>query len=214
MAEGDRSLSAGELSDIIGNVARTLAADLGPLSPSTPAEDAALSGSDPAGSANDDDFGGALALLSEIGNVDGSDSPLAELWQELDEIRTVTQDAAAKFLACAKKVEAIAERPDLPSEEQEQFERLATDMFEASSFQDLTGQRLTHIGDILRRIEFLVASARGELGDESVAEAVETLSDQVEKTEQRKMEYILRGPQEAGTANIQEEIDKILASFD
>ena len=91
---------------------------------------------------------------------------------------------------------------------------LATDMYEAASFQDLTGQRLTRIGESLRRIEFLVASAKAALGDEGAAAEAEALSETVEKTENRKMEYILHGPEEAGTANTQEEIDKILASFD
>jgi hypothetical protein len=42
-ADGDRTLSAGELADVIGEVARTLTADLGPLSAaSVPESDAPL----------------------------------------------------------------------------------------------------------------------------------------------------------------------------
>jgi hypothetical protein len=36
----------------------------------------------------------------------------------------------------------------------------------------------------------------------------------VEQQDSRKEEHILHGPQDAGIANSQEEIDKILASFD
>ncbi len=208
-AEGDRSLSAGELSDIIGEVARTLTADLGPLGTQTVTVEAPKG--EPSG---DSDSGAALSALTDIGTIDQGQGPLADLWHELDEIRLVTQDAAAKYLACAEDVENIAERPDLEADDQDMFAHMATNMFEAASFQDLTGQRLTRIGEILRQIEFLVASAKADLGDSSAASIVGTLSDDLEKTEHRKVEYILHGPQEAGTGNTQEEIDKILASFD
>jgi chemotaxis protein CheZ len=205
MAEGSRSLSAGELSDIIGEVARTLTADLGSLG--TPSA-AVAAPADTSHSAV------ALSALEDLGTVDKGPGPLSDLWHELDQIRLVTQDAAAKYLACAEKVEIIAERPDLEIEDQDMFARMATDMFEATAFQDLTGQRLTRIGEILRQIEFHVASAKADLGDSGAASIVESLSEGVEKTEHRKVEYILHGPQDAGTANTQEEIDKILASFD
>jgi len=205
MAEGDRSLSAGELSDIIGEVARTLTADLGSLGTPSPV---------PAEPVDDGHSAAALAALSDIGAIDKGPGPLADLWHELDQIRIVTQDAAAKFLVCAEDVETIAERPDLEADDQALFAQMATDMFEAAAFQDLTGQRLTRIGEILRQVEFLVANAKAELGDTTAASIVDTLSERVEETEHRKVEYILHGPQDAGTANTQEEIDKILASFD
>lgn len=212
--EGERRISADELSDIIGEVARTLTADLGPLG-----EPAAAGGSesDPPsaqGSSFTEISEAALAVLADLGTIDSGEGPLAELWHQLDEIRIVTQDAASKILVCAEDVETVAERPDMDSEDQTLFEQLATDMFEATAFQDLTGQRLTRIGEMLRQIEFLVASARASLGDDSAASAVGTLSENIEKTEKRKVEYILHGPEDAGSANTQEEIDKILASFD
>jgi len=209
MAESERSLSARELSDIISEVARTLTSDLGPLSESYPHAVDSGAAFDGTG-----DREAALAALADIGAIDQGAGPLADLWHELDEIRLVTQDAAAKYLSCAEEVEVIAEDPELDSDDQATFLRLATEMFEAGAFQDITGQRLTRIGEMLRQLEFLVASAKAALGDEAATAVVGGMSEQVEKTEHRKMEYILHGPQEAGTANTQEEIDKILASFD
>ena len=98
--------------------------------------------------------------------------------------------------------------------EESDLYRLATDIYEASGFQDITGQRLTHMAQTLKQVELQIASAEAVLGDKNAVQAAETLADTVEKTEARKMEYILHGPQEAGKANTQEEIDKILASFD
>jgi len=208
-AEGERTLSARELADIVGEVARTLTADFGPLSNPTPplvdqAEDAAP--------ARDSDA--AMTTLNEIGTIDHEHGPLADIRRELDEIRTATQDAAAKYLSSAEAIEKIADRPDLDFDDQAIFSQVSTDIFEASSFQDITGQRLTRISEILRRVEYLLASTKAALGDETAIDDASALSEDVEQTEHRKVEYILHGPQDAGTANTQEEIDKILASFD
>ena len=91
---------------------------------------------------------------------------------------------------------------------------MAIEIFEASTFQDITGQRLTRIAESLRHIEYLLAATKAALGDEEAADSAESMAGSLEQVEQRKVEYILHGPQEAGKANTQEEIDKILASFD
>jgi chemotaxis protein CheZ len=208
-ADGKRTLSAGELADVIGEVARTLTADLGPLSAaSAPETDAVPTAPDTADNAE------ALDVLSQIGTVDEGEGPLASISRDLEEIRNATQDAAAKFLACAENIEEMSERPDVDPDDQVVLMQASTDIFEASAFQDLTGQRLSRIADTLRQIEYYIASTKAALGDAAAAEIANTLSDTVEQTESRKVEYILHGPQDAGTANSQEEIDKILASFD
>lgn len=156
----------------------------------------------------------ALDALSDIGAADHPDGPLSDIQQELDEIRTVTADAAAAILSCAETLEDLSGRENLPSESGASLLQCATDICEASAFQDIAGQRLTKITQRLRQIDFQVASAKAALGDTAAAEAVQSLGETVEKTEKRKVEHILHGPQEAGSANTQEEIDKILASFD
>jgi chemotaxis protein CheZ len=208
-AEGDRKLSARELAEIIGDVARTLTADLAPTTHSI--EPAATSGEPDAVRTA---VAGALEALRRIGDPEKEDGRLAELCSEMDEIRTATQDAAAKFLSVAERIEDIAGHQDMDSGDQSDLYRLATEIYEASGFQDITGQRLTHMAQTLKQVELHLASAEAALGDDSAMHAAEMLSDAVEKTEARKVEYILHGPQEAGTANTQEEIDKILASFD
>jgi chemotaxis protein CheZ len=155
-----------------------------------------------------------MDVLNELGTVDEGEGPLASISRDLDEIRDATQDAAAKFLACAENIEELSDRPDIDPDDQTVLMQVSTDIFEASAFQDLTGQRLTRIAEFLRQIEYYFASTKAALGDEEAAEIANSLSDTVEQMENRKVEYILHGPQDAGTANSQEEIDKILASFD
>jgi chemotaxis protein CheZ len=212
-AEGDRKLSARELSEIIDDVARTLTADLGPTA--DPAETSAKSSEpDSEPDALPEVVTNALEALRMIGDPEKEDGRLAELCCEMDEIRNATQEAAAKFLSVAERIEDIAGHQDMDTGDQSDLYRLATEIYEASGFQDITGQRLTHMAQTLKQVELQIANAEAVLGDDSAVHAAEALSETVEQTETRKMEYILHGPQEAGKANTQEEIDKILASFD
>lgn len=213
-AEGDRTLSARELADVIGEVARSLTADLRPLSTQASPEYSVQLAAAPAEAADAHDRDSALAAMARIGTVDQGEGPLSIIAHDLEEIRSATQEAASKFLSCAEAIEEISDQPDLDPDDQVALTRLSTDMFEASSFQDLAGQRLTRIGEYLRQIEYLVASTKAALGDDTAAVDAEELAHAVEETEHRKMEYKLHGPDDAGTANTQEEIDKILASFD
>lgn len=208
-AEGGRTLSAQELADVIGEVARSLTADLGPLSVTTPSETEEVSEAADIG-----DAAGAMDALNRIGTVDQGEGPLADISRDLEEIRTATQDAAAKILACAEGIEELSERPDLDPDDHAVLSGISTEIFQASAFQDLTGQRLSRIGEVLRQVEYFVASTKAALGDEAAAAEASALSGTVEEAESRKVEYILHGPQDAGEANSQDEIDKILAGFD
>lgn len=213
--EGGRTLSARELADVIGEVARSLTADLDPLR-STVSDTGAGVDKPPVSAESSPacDIESALAAAAKIGTVDQGEGPLAGIAHDLEEIRSATQDAASTFLACAESIERISDQPDLDPDDHVALTQLSTEMFVASGFQDLTGQRLSRICELLRQIEYFAASAKAALGDEASATAAEDLSQKVEETEQRKMEYKLHGPEDAGTANTQEEIDKILASFD
>lgn len=209
-AEGDRRLSATELADIIGEVAQTLVVGSIPLDSSIPAdlpENATFAA--PAA-----DCGAALAALAGIVDGGAGGGRLSELQRELDEIRAAMREAAATFLSVAEAIENVAGHPDLDPDDQDELYRRATEIFETSGFQDLAGQRLTRAADMLRQIELSVVQAQAALGIGEAAEMASMLSDTVSQTESRKVERILHGPQNAGTANTQEEIDKILASFD
>jgi chemotaxis protein CheZ len=209
-AEGDRRLSARDLAEIIGEVARTLTADLAPLGVADPA---------PAGGgapdvASEPRVAEALEALSEIGSAEQGSGRLAELRCEMDEIRAATQAAATAFLAAAERIEEIAGHADMDAEDQGDLYRLATEIFEAAGFQDITGQRISRVAEIMRQVDYHVAVAQAALGDAAAGQSAKTLLETVERVETRKVEYILHGPEQAGTANTQEEIDKILASFD
>ena len=209
-ADGDRRLAAHELADIIGEVAQTLTADMRPLGN---AIQAVMPDADqPPASAADPDR--ALEALADVNGGAAGEGQLAALKEELIEIRAALQVAAATFLSAAEAIENIAAHPDMDADDQAQLYQFATDIYEASGFQDITGQRLTRMAEILSLFELSVVRAQAALGNEAAIQAVDALGDSVHQTENRKMERILHGPQNAGKANTQEEIDKILASFD
>lgn len=212
--EGDRRLSARELADIIGEVAQTLTAGSSPIDGSVrTAEPDSHRKAEPAAGVNADPET-ALAVLAGVVCGGAGIGQLAALQRELDEVRSAMQEAAATFLSVAEAIEEIAGHTDMDQGDQAELYRRATAIYEASAFQDIAGQRLTRAAEMLQQVEWTVVSAQAALGDESAAEVAGALSDAVEQTETRKMERILHGPQSAGTANTQEEIDKILASFD
>ena len=96
----------------------------------------------------------------------------------------------------------------------EEFGNLITNIYENSTFQDITSQRITKVMSQLERIEAkmdilidLVGEDLDEIPEELIAE---------EKTDHDEWEEanLLNGPQLEGEGNSQEDIDAILASFD
>jgi len=67
--------------------------------------------------------------------------------------------------------------------------------------------------ELKERIDRLAAEG-GRTLSAGAAVDMEELPHQLEEIAQRKLEYKLRGSENAGTANAQDEIDKVLARFD
>lgn len=131
---------------------------------------------------------------------------------QLDAIVQNTEEAAGKIMDCAEQLGAIARRAD--DSISGDLLDIATRIFEASSFQDLTGQRVTKVIRLLKHIE-------GKLG--ALAEAV---GDTYSEPEQPEAPAVtsgnaafvekdhLDGPALEGSGNNQDDIDALLASFD
>lgn len=205
-ADGDRQLSAAELAEIIESVVGSLHGSF-----VQPAENAGMSddAAETGGISADAVAAEALTALSDF---DKDGPAFANLSDEIGKIRAVTQDAASAILAVTEDIENFADEDD--GVMQAAIFDVTTAIYEACNFQDITGQRLTRVEEMLRHIELSVARAMAVLGDLDAVERSEELSEEVEQENGRKQEHILHGPQDAGVANSQEEIDKILASFD
>lgn len=143
--------------------------------------------------------------IASLGINDLKDKRLPSAGQELDEIVRSTEEATNTIMGCAEELFALG--PD-SEDYSDQVNNVATRIFEACAFQDLTGQRIAKVVETLKSIETRVArfaTAVGPSEDDSEADAHE------EAGAQRKRDLILNGPQSAKDAIKQNEIDAMLA---
>ena len=119
---------------------------------------------------------------------------------ELDAIVRDTEAATHDIMSAAEAMLAC-EATDLASY-RAFAEQQATAIFEACSFQDITGQRVTKVVAVLRQIEERVGKLADSLGVTD-AEGDET------PEERRRREQILNGPAVGGPGVTQDEIDAL-----
>jgi len=129
---------------------------------------------------------------------------------ELDAIVAATEEAAGIIMDAADTVGELA--GDVDEKASEKLLDVSTQLFEASSFQDLTGQRITKISGTLKHLEERLSVLADAIGDDYVEPEEDIAKDDegvaVDDTD------LLHGPQLEGEGNSQEEIDALLASFD
>lgn len=87
-------------------------------------------------------------------------------------------------------------------------------IFEACSFQNIKGQRITKVVRTLKFIEPKVDEVLLAFGDDVARERKNDLDAELDTASDRADEQILHGPQSEGEASPQDDIDKLLASFD
>lgn len=121
---------------------------------------------------------------------------------ELDAVVRDTEKATESIMAEAEKLMA-AEATDLATYKAE-VDAAMMRIFEACSFQDLTGQRVTKVISTLRHIEERVTKFAGALG-------VTDSSSQESAEDARKRELLLNGPAMNGPATSQDDIDALFA---
>lgn len=130
---------------------------------------------------------------------------------ELDAVVDATKGATDSIMsACEAMEKAVAGRGD---EIETTVIGEVTKIYEACTFQDITGQRIRKVVGVLRQVEgkvnhLLVALGHAEHGAEH------PLAMQVQPEDTRTEDQkLMNGPQMAGQAITQDEIDKLLASF-
>jgi chemotaxis protein CheZ len=124
---------------------------------------------------------------------------------ELDAVVAATAQATGEILDCAEQLEKLA--PALPEAAAQQITQSVTRIFEASNFQDITGQRITKVVKTLKYIETKIDSLVTTFGTRELDVEPPT---PVELEGDAKL---LHGPQMPAVANTQAEIDAILAGL-
>ncbi len=119
---------------------------------------------------------------------------------ELDAIVAATAEATGAILDAAEKLTAISTGHPAASE---QITEQVTRIFEACSFQDITGQRITKVVRTLKEIEVKVAELVQAFGDmPAPARPAQAAAPEGDAA-------LLNGPQLPGTAASQSDIDAI-----
>ncbi|MBT3306282.1 MAG: hypothetical protein HN377_07330 [Alphaproteobacteria bacterium] len=129
---------------------------------------------------------------------------------QLDAIVKATEEATDTIMGCMEKNDEIVDelRKSITDEAQlgllDQITNNGADVFEACSFQDITGQRITKVVKSVTYVEDRVNALISVWGKDEI-DSIEVKAE-VEKTEDEKL---LRGPALGDEGISQDEIDKL-----
>jgi chemotaxis protein CheZ len=139
---------------------------------------------------------------------------LPKATDELDAIVGATEEATNSILAAMESLENMA--GELSPEQGEKVTEAVTQVYEACSFQDITGQRITKVVSALKHIEEKVDALVAAFGDEIAKyKAAHPEAEEKPAEAQKPTDAdLLNGPQLPDDASKQAEIDALLASFD
>lgn len=138
-----------------------------------------------------------------------SENKIPEASNQLDQVVAATEEAATKIMDSAEEISDIA--MSMEGETAERLMAISTQIFETSSFQDITGQRVTKVVTTLKYLEEKLMVLADAIGDtDSHIDA----GKDAEGICPESNENLLQGPQCAVTGNDQDAIDALFDSFD
>lgn len=121
---------------------------------------------------------------------------------ELVAVVAATEEATGVFLEAAEQLETLS--GDLPEEIAAKLTAIATAIYEASGFQDITGQRISKVRSVLKEIEDNVAKMTDAIGYQPDPGAPPS-----EPALEPGEPELLDGPALPGSAATQEDIDAL-----
>jgi chemotaxis protein CheZ len=148
-------------------------------------------------------------IKSEIGTLRATELyrdrlPLAH--EELGRVVSATASATNTIMAAAEEILGV-EEPS-PERYRERVETKLLEIFEACSFQDITGQRINKVVDALNQVE----KRLGRFADAVNVRDTSDAPDPEEALRQARREVLLlNGPQADGEGIAQDDIDKMFA---
>ena len=148
----------------------------------------------------------AKAEISALRVDDITDSHIPSATDELDAIVAHTATATNCILEACETLDAISAKMD--GLDAERMVDATSRIYEACSFQDITGQRISKVVTTLKTIDTKIAHI---LATFSVEQEIRDPGPDMVKAESLNL---LNGPQLPMVAMDQSEIDKLLASFE
>lgn len=136
---------------------------------------------------------------------------LPDAADQLDAIVASTEEATGTILDATEKIDAEANNLGA-----RQITDEVVRIFEACSFQDITGQRISKVVATLKHIEGHLDKLVSVFGDEVRRSGAAAMQDTEQGTKPAVVNErnLLNGPQLSGSGNNQEEIDALLAGMD
>jgi chemotaxis protein CheZ len=128
---------------------------------------------------------------------------LAKAKSELDAIVAHTAEATGTILDAADELEKVAQT--LPDQAAQTVRAVTTKIYEASTFQDITAQRIMKIAAALQQVEDTLGRLLGGGAKAKAAAPKKKEKSAAEKTDAD----LLHGPQLPGDAKTQDEIDAL-----
>jgi chemotaxis protein CheZ len=147
----------------------------------------------------------AKAEIAALRVDDITDNHIPFATDELDAIVEHTATATNAILTSCETLDAVA--GSLEGEPAAKLQDATTQIYEACSFQDITGQRITKVVGTLKAIETKVAQIVAAFG--SSADRTRTGEADIPAEA-----ALLNGPQHPAVAMDQSDIDRLLASFE
>ena len=155
----------------------------------------------------------AKAEISAIRPQDIRESHIPTATDELDAVVGATEVATNTIMDACDVISALA--PKLAPEHHATLIEQVTTVFEACNFQDVTGQRITKVVKTLKAIETKVDALILAFGEHVGQVNVSVLrADGPDSGILDPDAALLHGPSLPGVAIDQDEIDRLLASFD
>ena len=152
----------------------------------------------------------ARAEISAIRPDDVKTEFIPQATDELDAIVAATADATNSIMDAVEVVEDVMGRAD--GDDSAKLMDATTKIYEACTFQDITGQRITKVVTMLKHIEDKIDVMLGHMPADMLAAKKDDPS--AKKDGGVTDEDLLNGPGLDGDAKSQEDIDALLASFD
>jgi len=119
---------------------------------------------------------------------------------ELEEVVSETENATGNIMSAAETIEVIATRLD--KQTAEELTAAVTRIYEASAFQDITGQRITKVMGAIDQVENRIDTLLRFCNTEAEA-----------TPKPKKTTPLVNGPQLQKMANTQDDIDRLFASI-
>ncbi|NKB56795.1 MAG: chemotaxis protein [Alphaproteobacteria bacterium] len=158
--------------------------------------------------------GAARVATADIGGLGFDEIREAHIPSAKDELTAIvaeTETATDTIMSAAEQIEKLAGSVDAAV--LEQIAGHVMNIYQACSFQDITGQRVTKVTQVLATVESVADTTLAALGDELARQRVEEQMA-LQAFDKSEDADLLNGPQLEGGGNSQDDIDSILASFD